>query len=439
MSLKNDPGLLESLKLFKLDLAREKRTNAQLLLACPYSITTHWLSQAPELQLTAVFFLFTQGSEAGVLGFVTSDPLPAQRDSSATLDDFIALADVHKSPVFDFAQAIPLHTVHIPKPWGQEIWYTGMENRGVCRVGSNCPGLEHDNNTVPLPWLLSMAPQFIHGNVNISLLKILDPHPDPLAGDLYFELHREKLEVYVVTQIDEAAWPEGEAGIRLGMNQDLRAQYSDDAAFRSAYLTAVQNYRVIREVIDSQPSLKTTDKNRETEQNLREYMQSFTAIKTLRRGDAVIVQPDTPHSLLHGVRVVEFQSPVYERYIISFGQQVLTQATWDSEAAIERMHLDAPANPVFETIEKTAKALVERIASFDEFNVWRVHLKPGGTSRLSAGIPYAICIGLTGQTSIGELSIHAEDACLLPHEACIRAITNNGNTPSICLIAAPGL
>ena len=433
MSASNNPGLSESLKSFKLD------TNSQLLLIRPYNTTTHWLSQEQQLPLTAVFHLASQGSNIRILGFVIQAQLLERTDSSGTLAEFHSLADTHNAPIFDLTQAIPLHSVHIPKPWGQEIWYTGMEDRGVSSVGSNYTEHGAQNATVSLPWLLSMAPEFIHGDSEISLLKILDPDPDPLTGDLYFELHREKREVYVVTRIDAQAWPNGEAGIRLGMNQELRTQYSDDNAFRAAYLAAVQDYRVVREAIDSAPTLEVADVHREAEKKLRTRMHSFTATKALRKGDTVVVNPDTPHSLLHGVRVVEFQSPVYERYIISFGQQVLTQASWDSEAAIKRMHLDTPPAPVFEPIEKTGAVTVERITSFEEFNVWRVQLKPGATTQLNNNIPYAICIGLTGRTSIGELSIQDEQACLLPHAACKNTITNNGTTSSSCLIAAPGL
>jgi len=284
-----------------------------------------------------------------------------------------------------------------------------------------------------------MAPEFIHNASEISLLKILDPDPDPVKGDLYFELHREKHEVYVVTRVNEKAWPNGEAGIRLGMNQELRAQYSDDAVFRSAFLDAVQDYRAVRDIIDSQPSFKTAGENDETELKLRAHMQSFTAIRPLHMGDAVIVQPDTPHSLLHGVRVVEFQSPVYERYIISFAQPVLTQNSWDSEAAIARMRLDTPKAPVFEPVKQSESVTIDRIASFDEFNVWRMHLLPGGTCQLSPDLPYAICIGLSGETNMHEQVLQAEQACFLPHTACNNTITNNSKTPSSCLVAAPGL
>lgn len=439
MSLIPETDLAESLLSFRQSVADNNLPNANLLLVRPYSVETSWLTQVQEVQLSAVFFLTAQQSEIQVMGFVTDAPLPADNDASATKHDFYAMAKIHSAAVFDLQKAIPLHSVCIPKPWGQEIWFTGMENRGVSRVSSNHPELDQNSITVPLPWLLSMAPRFTHQGANLALLKILDPLPDPVLGDLYFELHSEKREVYVVTKIDEQAWPDGTAGIRLGMNQKQRSQFPGDTEFRAAYLKAVQDYRGIRERIDVEPTLIQSEDVRAQEHKLRSHMQSFTAIQPLEVGNTVVVQPDIPHSLLHGVRVVEFQSPVYERYIISFAQKVLTQNTWDSEQAIKRMQLGAPPLPEFEQVECSKLVTVERIVSFDEFNVWRILLQPHSTTCLTPNIPYAICIGISGQTLVAGLDILPEQACFVPEPACKLEIENRGDTASTCLIAAPGL
>ena len=74
-------------------------------------------------------------------------------------------------------------------------------------------------------------------------------------------------------------------------------------------------------------------------------MESFTRLLDLRVGDVVRVEPYYPHSLQHGVRVVELQTPTYERFIISFAQQVVTQDHWDSEHAIAHMSLDPAPEP----------------------------------------------------------------------------------------------
>src|SRR5690625_7657891 len=46
------------------------------------------------------------------------------------------------------------------------------------------------------------------------------PLPVEVVGDLYFELHEEKREVYVVTSIDPQAWPEGIGAIRYGRSEE---------------------------------------------------------------------------------------------------------------------------------------------------------------------------------------------------------------------------
>ena len=70
------------------------------------------------------------------------------------------------------------------------------------------------------------------------------------------------------------------------------------------------------------------------EKNLRQEMNSFTSMHTLRVGDVISIPTYTPHALQHGVRAIEFQTPHYERQILSFAQKVLTQSDWDTESAI---------------------------------------------------------------------------------------------------------
>ena len=161
-------------------------------------------------------------------------------------------------------------------------------------------------------------------------------------------------------------------------------------------------------------------------------MDEFAHVRKLRVGDVVRVPTWTPHSLMHGVRVVEFQTPTYERYIISFAQQVLTQDHWDSAHAIANMQVDTPAAEVLEEV----RAGVERIARFDDFNVWRVDLDACETLSLPAHIPYAVCMCLTAATRIGALELHPEQACFVPRAALPgTSISGRGRL----LIAAPGL
>ena len=319
-------------------------------------------------------------------------------------------------------QPVRLVPVSIAKPWGREIWYSAIEPRGESRVLLNGGGvaLSHYLDAVGLP-------------TPIVLLKVLDPDPEALRGDLYLEVHREKREVYVVTAVDQQAWPDGRGQIRFGMNQAMRARFADDEQFRAAYLRTVRDYETVRHRIDRrEPVSRRQLLGREA--RARAAMDAFTDIKSLAVGDVVVVPTWTPHALQHGVRVAEFQTPSYERYIISFTQKVLTQDGWDSEKAIVGLSLDPPPQPAFRTLAPG----VDSIASFEDFGVWRASVAPGHTIRLPSGVPYALCMTVLGTIDIGPLRLQPEEACLLPKAALLRAaITADDNAQ--CLIAAPGL
>lgn len=326
-----------------------------------------------------------------------------------------------KRPFIDPFKPVKLAPVRIAKPWGHEIWYTGMEERGES-------GVVIDDTEVPLSVYLASNPGLLANHAPVLLLKILDPKTQPVAGDLYFEVHDEKQEVYVVTHIDPSAWPNGVGGIRFGMDQDKRHTFGDAHQFRAAYLEAVQQYEKIRRQIDEHDA---TDLER-AEQDARAHMNSFAALREIRIGDVVKVPTWTPHSLQHGVRVVEFQTQTYERFIISFAQRVLTQDHWDSAHAIARMHIDAPLAETFEPVTQG----VERIARFDDFNVWRVDFALAEAVELPNNIPYAVCMCLAGKIDIGDTTYSPEQACFIPFSAIASThIQGEGKL----LIAAPNL
>jgi hypothetical protein len=325
---------------------------------------------------------------------------------------------------------VMLEPVQVPKPWGQEIWFTGIEARGESAVVTAAGRL-------PLSQYLALAPRHLCRDLPLVLLKVLDPKPEPVLGDLYFEVHEQKQEVYVVSRVDPGVWPDGAGRIRFGMNQDLRARYADDAAFRRDYLQAVQAYEQARRAIDGGESVPAGH-----EAALRGAMEAFTAMRELEVGDVVVVPTWLPHSLQHGVRVIEFQTPTYERYIISFAQRVLTQDHWDTEAAVQRMTLEPPPRPVFESLGPG----VERIVAFDDFKVWRVKLAPGASYELPSHPSYALCMTVQGSIGIGPLTVAAEQAAFIPATALADAarrhrccIVNPGAAPAILLLAAPDL
>ncbi|SVC76745.1 uncharacterized protein METZ01_LOCUS329599, partial [marine metagenome] len=286
-------------------------------------------------------------------------------------DHFDLLASSLNQRPINLNAPLALNPVYIPKPWGQEIWFSGIEERGV----SSCQG-------VPISWLLDLFGRHLGCNGAPLLLKILDPLPEENIGDLYFELHKKKVEVYVVTHVDSDAWPDGVGRIRYGFDQSLLARYESQFDFLADYRQAVGDYEQVRRAIDSgKPGL-----DRE-EITLRQAMYRFTALKDIRKGDVIRVAPFVPHSLQHGVRVVEFQTPHHERYVISFGQKVVTQENWDTKAALKVAKLDPePFSP---------GEIGDSIADFDEFTVQRITVEPGQTKQLDGG-QYQILIGFSG-------------------------------------------
>ena len=313
---------------------------------------------------------------------------------------------------------VKLVPVSIAKPWGREIWYSAIEERGESRVAAA-------GGELPLSQYLSAA----RIDSPIILLKVLDPHPEPVRGDLYFEVHEQKREVYVVTAVDPVAWPEGRGRIRYGMNQKVRSRFAEDGDFRDAYLSAVRSYERLRRRIDRGEPVSKEEEARE-----REAMNAFTNLRALAPGDVIVVPPWTPHALQHGVRVVEFQTASYERYIISFAQRVVTQERWDSERAISRLRLDPPQPPHIRTVALG----IESIASFDDFGMWRVQAAANYPVHMPNATPYALCVAVGGNVDIGPLKLLPEQACLVPGGA-LAELRIGVDRDAQCLIAAPGL
>ena len=303
-----------------------------------------------------------------------------------------------------------LDPVYISKPWGREIWFSGIEDRGI----SSC-------EETPIAWLFDIFGKQLGCEGFPLLLKILDPLAEENIGDLYFELHTEKVEVYVVTHVDRSAWPDGIGYIRYGFNQTLLKQYESPDLFLFDYRAAVKNYEQIRREIDAGASGLA-----KTEAKLRKTMYCFTDLQPIMLGDVITVEPFMPHSLMHGVRVVEFQTPHYERYILSFGQKVITQDHWDTDEALKVARLDgysasAGANDI--------------IADFDRFQVERLEIPPGQTRALSAD-RYQIIMGIAGKLSCdtGE-RLSAESAWFIPPREEAFEIRNKTKEPSVFLRA----
>ena len=423
------------------------------LLIVDFTLRQYWLEGEPPIALTGIYYLHRSAAgDVRIDVAVTEGPVAV--DERLAPSSASELLDALAIPRFALERAVPLAPVAIPKPWGREIWYTGIERRGVAGAGS-------DARRVPLPWLLALAPSRLCGGAdNLILLKILDPLPDAVYGDLYFELHRHKQEVYVVTDVDRSAWPDGIGAIRFGFDAALRRQYGDDEGFLADYAAAVSAYRRVRRDIDA---LLDADRAREgiganepvpaatlrrwleqlpqdlhrLELERRQAMERFTGRLPLRVGDVVKVPCWVPHSLQHGVRTVEFQTPVYERLILSFAQKVLTQTEWDTEEAVALLQLDPPPAAPWEITAEGEGWVEERIVRFDEFEVRRITLQAGAERWLDAPATYALCMVIGGVLRLDGETLAADQAVLIPGSWRGARIDNPGPAPRHLLWALP--
>ena len=383
----------------------------------------------------------------------------ASHCSSSTFHELTKLLNLRE---IDLSQPHQLETVDIPKPWGKEIWYTGIEARGVCSI-----------NGTPLPWISAVYPGLFTAEPLSSiarnpavgpadepvLLKILSPKKEEVFGDLYFELHVEKIEVYVITHLDLEAWPSGVAEMRYGFNQSKLNEFDTRAQFTTAYLKAVSDYKSVRDSIDEIIETRRSEEGFESNQvlpietivnwqkqlsseiiqqelTLRSVMEAYTATRKVVVGDVIEVERLTPHSLQHGITAIEFQSPHYERYILSFAQKVLTQNHWDTETAMELALLEpTPAKPL-RTLPAAEGITVEIAADFDRFQVQRLTLEPGKQHQLKNNT-YVLIIGLIGETSLKSEVILPEQAFYLAPTAEDMNLENSSSEVSKLLIAIP--
>ncbi|MEM1436148.1 MAG: hypothetical protein AAGG11_18990 [Pseudomonadota bacterium] len=311
---------------------------------------------------------------------------------------------------FDLTEPVRLEPVVIPKPWGREIWYTGSEARGESRVHGS-------HGSLPLAAYAALAPDAITDGLPLVLLKILVSDSQPLQGELYLEVHREKAEAYLVTHIDRSAWPDGVAELRYGISAEARGRYPDDQAFRQALTTAAL-------ALEASPE----DPQR------RRALLAFISSVQIREGSRVRIEPGIPHGLPNGVRVVEFQTPTYERLILAASQPVVTQASWDCGAAVDAMNT-SPTGSTGAAVETVSGE--QPLARFRDFGA-RILRLDAQVSELTLpptrGAVVALCS--EGSVQLGTLTLTKEEAAIIPAAALrrqqrVRAST----TEATCVIA----
>ncbi|MEP4484875.1 MAG: hypothetical protein ABJ013_04530 [Halioglobus sp.] len=405
------------------------------LLAVEFELEQYWLEGAPSVALVALYAPTSAGTQ-----LVVTDQALVVTESSVDAQ-FQAWAEQGQCAVVEIGAALPLTPVVVDKPWGREIWFSGIEQRGLSGVRSTVvvapQSTASADGVTPIPWLQAAMPDVaLGGRDDLVLLKILDPVSEPVVGDLYFELHQRKREVYVVTHVDTKAWPDGVGYMRYGFDPQKIDEAGSPDAFKQQYLAAVLSYESTRREIDT----LSTDPDEtllERERRERESMDSFSAYKSLRVGDVVRVPLQLPHSLLHGVRTIEFQTPVYERMILSFAQRVLTQPHWDTEAALASMQLLPPQDEPAVVVNESDGVLVQQIVDFDEFYVLRFIMEAGSSVSLPASPVVRVGMAVVGQLLLDGQVLAAEEAVLVPRNRVQNTVLEASIEGAVFLLAIP--
>ena len=264
-----------------------------------------------------------------------------------------------------------LEPVTVDKPWGREVWYSGVEERGES-------GVRTESGIEPLSGYLASR-----GRTNpVVLLKALEP----TRGNLYLEVHETKSEVYVVDRVDQAP-----GCMLLGACPRRREALGDDG-FRTALLGAAR-----------QAESGATD---------LAPVEAFMNRVELRPGDVVPIPPRIPHSLLRGVHVIEFQTPAFERKILAASQPVVTQRGWDSAAAAAIMDLSGSPK----VVRRGRQA--EQVFEMPGFQVTRLRL---GVDATFAVPPWTVGWLVDGRVRVADCQLPPRSAFLVPEAATLRA------------------
>ncbi|MDZ7685161.1 MAG: hypothetical protein U5O39_09315 [Gammaproteobacteria bacterium] len=133
--------------------------------------------------------------------------------------------------------------------------------------------------------------------------------------------------------------------------------------------------------------------------------------------------------------MIEFQTPHYKRYILSFAQKVLTQDHWDTQAAVERINRNARLDKSLEALEQGDGYRVERAAGFPAFEVLRVTLDAGSEFSFGMNGAYALVMTIYGDVAVNGTPLAPEAALLLP--ASMEAALIAAASPGCLLLAFP--
>jgi hypothetical protein len=426
-----------------------------------------WSAEPDKLVRYQEIVHWDRGPDGGTYRGVCTQSTPLSRDEVLQAFEYEPLSLIEwaarrmEAAVVSNREPMRLEVCYVPKPWGREGWLTGIEKRGVSRVRSA-------TGATALPYALGMFPVPISGEKQEPpiLVKTLEPLPQPVYGDLYLEVHREKWETYVVLDVNREAWPEGVGRLRAGLDAEVMDTYrARDGSLWERRLAddlsqAIRDYEQVRRRIDERLDVALRergenpqepvppDRHRELladvpadlraeEEQRREAVERFVGRVPLHPGSVVTLPPGVLHSLQHGVKVIEFQTPTYERLIAMFAQKVLTQPHWDVQDAIALMEKAPYEAPTPEVLTREEGLSVQRIVDFPQFAVDRVALEMNRTLQTSTEghNQYQLLVVTQGK---GELVLPEGRTLPLDPEAAYLLPATLGNH-AITAVAAQGV
>ncbi|MGL4565907.1 MAG: hypothetical protein ACRCVD_11470, partial [Halioglobus sp.] len=109
---------------------RDAIVGDEALLVVEFPLQRYWLEAEEPLQLTAIYC-----AHGGTLHVAVTDQVLTV-DGLAPRQQYLHWVERHRLLSCEPSTPLRLHPHYIDKPWGGEIWYTGVERRGVCMVAS---------------------------------------------------------------------------------------------------------------------------------------------------------------------------------------------------------------------------------------------------------------------------------------------------------------
>jgi hypothetical protein len=251
----------------------------------------------------------------------------------------------------------------------------------------------------------------------------------------------------VVTEIDQTAWPSGTGIIKAGLHPEKIKDYQEIHGSKwveillKNFRETIGEYEKIRRQIDDSTE-DIPNELHEQELKLRQKASNFVGDCQVKVGDIISFPVFQMHSLRHGIKVIEFQTPHYERLILMFAQKVLTQNHWDTDDALNKILPVVYEPPELECLHKSSGLLIERFVDFPQFTADRICLEPETIWEDQLDGKYHLLITISGQASIipksgSPVKLNREEALFLPVGVGSYRMESTGEIPLICLKAIP--